>query len=340
MRKKVLWTVVVISVLFSLLFSGCATTIPLDKRDLTTLAPLRVASCVIPYQGVNVWHSGGQTVGTVVGIISPIGGIITSGSVRKWERNLKMEIISAGVPRYYELVMKKFVERSSEEIPGWPHMVVEEQPVDGHYTKKFLKSKSGSLLLLVPARYLPPTFSTAHGFVSDYRAVLYDSDGHLLWQNGFEYSSKKYDRHRSLGEYKADNFKLLKEEMEFAAEATVTDFIESILKETGKPKRTAETEGEQKDITAEKAPQEQSQQKEVSKDFGIISITSDPAGAKIFIDGEYKGQTPAEISLTTGTYQLFIEHQFYKPYTESLMIDKDQTKTLNIRLSPEGEEQR
>jgi hypothetical protein len=78
--------------------------------------------------------------------------------------------------------------------------------------------------------------------------------------------------------------------------------------------------------------------KEAPKDSGIISITSEPPGAKIFIDGEFKGQTPAEISLTTGTYQLFLEHQLYEPYKDSVMLEKGQTKTLNIRLSPEGKE--
>jgi hypothetical protein len=78
--------------------------------------------------------------------------------------------------------------------------------------------------------------------------------------------------------------------------------------------------------------------KEAPKDSGIISITSDPPGAKIFIDGEFKGQTPAEISLTTGTYQLFLEYQLYEPYKDSVVIEKGQTKTLNIRLSPKGKE--
>jgi len=71
---------------------------------------------------------------------------------------------------------------------------------------------------------------------------------------------------------------------------------------------------------------------------GIININTEPPGAKVFIDGEYKGQTPAEISLTTGTYQLFLEHQLYEPYKDSVMIEKGQNKSLNIKLSPEGEE--
>jgi hypothetical protein len=343
-RKKVLWLVVIFIIFSSLLFSGCATTIPLAKRDLTTLTPLRVATCVVPYEGVYARHSGGETTSTAVTVVisaaSPligvIGGMIADIPVRAWEKALAEEIISAKVPRYYELVMKKFVERSSEEIPGWPPMVVEEQPVNSQYAKNFLKSKSGSLLLLVPAHYLPPTLSTAHGFESTYYAVIYDSEAHLVWKKGFEYSSKKFDRYRSIDEYKTDNFKPLKEEMEFAAETTVSDFIQTILKEISPPEVSAQTEREQRDLTTEKSSQEQTQQKEAPKDSGMINITSDPPGAKIFIDGEFKGQTPVEISLNTGMYQIFLQRQLYEPYKDSVMIEKGQTKTFNIRLTPEG----
>jgi hypothetical protein len=111
-------------------------------------------------------------------------------------------------------------------------------------------------------------------------------------------------------------------------------------KETSTPQVSVQTEGEQSSASPEKLSQEQTQQKEASKDSGIISITSDPPGAKIFIDGEFKGQTPAEISLSTGTYQIFLQRQLYEPYKESVVIEKGQTKTLNIRLSPEGKEQK
>jgi hypothetical protein len=88
------------------------------------------------------------------------------------------------------------------------------------------------------------------------------------------------------------------------------------------------------------SPQPQQPIEQASDDSGIISITSDPPGAKIFIDGEYKGQTPAEISLAAGTYQVFLQRQLYEPYKDSLAIEKGQTKTLNIRLLPEGKEQK
>jgi len=341
MRKKALWIVVVVLLITSVFFQGCATrSIPLGKRDLATLAPLRVATCVRPYEGVYVRHSGGETAATIMTLGSIIGGIVTREVVRAWERGLRKEIVAAGVPRYYELVMKKFCERASKEIPDWPPMDVVVYPVDKRYVKKIFKNKSGFLLLFVPAYYTAPTLSTAHGLESEYRAVIYDTEAHVVWVEDFEYSSKKYDRYRKIKEYKADNFKLLKEEIEFTAETTASYFIESILQAIGTPQQVVQSEGGRRVISPGKLSQEETQLKEVSDDYGIVSITSYPSGARVFIDGEFRGQTPAEMLLNTGTYQLFLQHQFYESYVDSVTIEKDQTETLNIRLSPEGKEQR
>ena len=372
MRTRALWPVVVALLLSSLLFQGCVTMpdfprnkhIPLKNKDLTSLAPLRIAfgipcvrSCTdkaydarqeqgVPV-GVPVWCDGGHTASTTLLVVtsaaSPligvIGGTIADSAVRAREKALMEETKAAGVPGYHELVMKKFVERASKEIPGWPPMVVEEQPVSRDLQKSylkndFLKTKAGSLLLLEAYPILHT--SSRHGFESSSRAAIYISDKDFFWLKDFVYESKNYRRNLGFEEYKADNFKLLKEEMAFAAEATVSDFIQTILKEIGPPEVSAQTEREQGVLSTEKQSQEQTQIKEATKDYGIISITSDPPGAKIFIDGEFKGQTPAEISLNTGTYQIFLQRQLYEPYKDSLTIEKGRTKTLNIELVPEG----
>ncbi len=370
MRKRALWTVVIVLIFSSVLFQGCISLpdfprnryIPLKNKDLTSLAPLRVAfgiPCVrsckdIAYnphqdQGVPVWCDGGHTASTTLLVVtsaaSPlmgvIGGTIADSAVRAREKALMEETKAAGVPGYHELVMKKFVERASKEILGWPPMVVEEQPVSRDLQKSylkndFLKNKAGSLLLLEAYPILHT--SSRHGFESSSRAAIYVSDKDFFWLRDFVYESKNYRRNLGFEEYKADNFKLLKEEMEFAAEATVSAFIETILKEIGVPQASAQTEGKEGAVSPEKLSQEQTQQKEEAKDSEIISITSNPPGAKVFIDGEYKGQTPAEISLITGSHQLFLQRQLYEPYRDSVVIEKGQTKTLNIQLSPEGRE--
>ncbi len=122
------------------------------------------------------------------------------------------------------------------------------------------------------------------------------------------------------------------------AKLTVKNILGKRGEGTYAPQESTETGQVQKAVSPEKPSQEQTQTKEASDDYGIISITSEPPGAKVFIDGEFKGQTPAEISLTVGTYQLFLQRQLYEPYKESVSIEKDQTKTLNIKLSLQGKE--
>jgi hypothetical protein len=348
MRKKALWTVSLALMLSAFLLHGCATPdvpneknlkyLTLKKRDLTSLTPLRVA--IINFSGwndrVRIISDGGRKAGQYAGAFGLTGQIVAGVAVMAREKSIGNDIVEADVPRYYELIMKQFCERASKEIPGWPSMVVEEQPVTYDFKKKFFKNQSGYLLLLetYPALHT----SSKLGFESLNRAAIYESKKDVFWLKDFKYSSKDYRRNLGLEENRADNFKLLKEEVEFAAETTVSDFIQTILKEIGPPEVSAQTEREQRAVSPEKLSQEQTQPKEASKDYGIISITSDPPGAKIFIDGEFKGQTPAEISLSTGTYQLFLQHQLFEPYKDSVVLEKDQTKILNIRLSPEGRE--
>ncbi len=344
MRKRAVVVVVIAVILPSLLFQGCATTsTPLTKRDLSSFTQLRIAGNAILSTKINVRQSGARTafyalVPFGAGVIPLLIIMVIIKSAEAWERALEKEIAAANMPPYHELVVKKFCERAGKEISGWQPMMVEDRLVDSHYIKNFLMNNPGPLLLLVSKGYFAPILSTGSGFKSNYSAVLYDSEGNVVWQKNFKYSSKKYDRYRSIDEYKADNFKLLKEEMEFAADTIVSDFIADIKKEIGVTQVSSPTGGEQVSVSPEKPSPAQTQQQEASIDSGIISITSDPPGAKVFIDGEYKGQTPAEISLITGSHQLFLQRQLYEPYRDSVVIEKGQTKTLNIKLSLEGKE--
>jgi hypothetical protein len=346
MRKRVLVAAVLVLILPSLLLQGCTTiSTPPTNRDLSSFTQLRIAGNTILSTKINVRQSGARTafyalVPFGAGVIPLLIIMVIIKSAEAWERALEKEIAAANMPLYHELVIKKFCERAGKEISDWQPMMVEDRLVDSHYIKNFLMNNPDPLLLLVSKGYFAPILSTGSGFKSNYSAVLYDSEGNVVWQKNFKYSSKKYDRYRSIDEYKADNFKLLKEEMEFAADTIVSDFIADIKKELGVPQVSAQTEGRQEAVSPEKSSQEQTQPKEVSKDSGIISITSEPPGAKVFIDGEYKGQTPAEISLTTGSHQLFLQQQLYEPYKDSVLIEKGQAKTLNIKLSPEGGQQK
>jgi hypothetical protein len=124
------------------------------------------------------------------------------------------------------------------------------------------------------------------------------------------------------------------------AKLTVKNILGKKVEGADTSQESAETEQVQRDVSPGKPSQEQPPSQVALENFGKISITSDPSGAKVFIDGEYKGQTPAEISLPIGAHQIFLQRQLYKPYMDTLAIEEDQTKILNIKLSPEGRDQR
>lgn len=69
---------------------------------------------------------------------------------------------------------------------------------------------------------------TDYGLAILVRAEMGDSKGIVPWGKDFAYDSREYKRYRDIEELKADNFKLLREEIEFAAEATVSDFIKDL----------------------------------------------------------------------------------------------------------------
>jgi hypothetical protein len=73
---------------------------------------------------------------------------------------------------------------------------------------------------------------------------------------------------------------------------------------------------------------------------GFCSVGDEERGEfnKYPVDRASQVLMPAEISMTTGKHQLFLQRQLYEPYKDSVVLEKDQTKILNIRLSPEREE--
>ncbi|NPA47179.1 MAG: PEGA domain-containing protein, partial [Thermococci archaeon] len=65
-----------------------------------------------------------------------------------------------------------------------------------------------------------------------------------------------------------------------------------------------------------------------------LTITSDPYGAKVYINGTYKGITPLVLSLIPGTYKVKLTRRGYKNYTTTVKLSPDKSKTLSVTLSP------
>lgn len=217
MKKITVWLMIFVFMISSNLLQGCATTsTPFTKKDTSTISPLKVAQYETPQ--IDDTTLGRYIIGATLGAVLLAGVGAGLGAVLA-EHKMDKE---TPVPDFGNLVMTKFVERASKDIPNWPTMTFEKQPIGEDYSYK-----SGALLVFkVNVLEIHPT----QGFMTNVVVSMKDSEKNVLWEKGFFYVSKKIGREKSQDEYKADDFKLLKEEMEFAAEKTVADFIEHFKK--------------------------------------------------------------------------------------------------------------
>lgn len=76
-----------------------------------------------------------------------------------------------------------------------------------------------------------------------------------------------------------------------------------------------------------------------SPSFGSIEAASTPAGASLFLDGNYMGQTPAGdyldlTSLVPGTHTITISMTDYQVYTQTVYIRGGAVETINAQLVP------
>ena len=66
---------------------------------------------------------------------------------------------------------------------------------------------------------------------------------------------------------------------------------------------------------------------------GIVTITSTPSNAKVYIDGEHVGQTPLEnYSLAAGSYELKVNLDGHEDRSGPLIIEEDQLSRADLKL--------
>lgn len=83
---------------------------------------------------------------------------------------------------------------------------------------------------------------------------------------------------------------------------------------------------EPKDYTAQIVKLEES--------VGRIKLTSMPPAARVFLDGEYKGNTPLDLNrVCSGRHRFEVKHATGK-YVEDIMLEKDETITLDCPIRP------
>lgn len=230
-------------VISSFFLQGCASSNrQLTKKDFPSSEPIKVCR----YETPGIMKSAGtETAFLALATLAAPGGsalLVVGDEYAK----LRGSGTQAMIPDFGLLVMDKFLTRIKNARPDWPALTVVQEPLKEDFSEKCTviefkvnRVAYGSLDLtrggIVFERGLDKGV-ISNGFLSKATVTMKDSQGEVLWQKSYVYLSENFDRNMSLDELEADNFTLLKEEMEFAAEKTASDFIEHL---NGGPKEIA-----------------------------------------------------------------------------------------------------
>jgi hypothetical protein len=216
-----------------LLLYGCSPKYnqALVNRDLASLGPIKVVRYETP--GI-VKASGTETGFLALATLAVPGGsaLLFVGDAYGKARGSGTQSV---IPDFGSVVMEKFMEGVSQAVPSCPELTAVTEPLKEEFNGPSTviefdvkRLAYGSVDLtrggIIFERGLDRGV-IADGFLSKTVVTMRDPKGEVLWQKGYVYLSKDHDRGMSLEELEADNFCLLKEEMVFAAEQTVQDFI-------------------------------------------------------------------------------------------------------------------
>jgi hypothetical protein len=213
---------ITMSVIFLLFLQGCATDKAFIKKDMASLGPLKV----VRYKTPGILRSTvTETLFLTTAAVALPGGTVLLLLSDEYCK-ARGEDMQMRIPDFGYLVTNKFVERMKSETSDWPVLDVQADPVGEDYARTctIIEFKVKRLAY----GYLDFIRGGGNGFLSKTVVTMKDSNGEVLWQKSFTYLSKNFKRDKDITEFEADDAKLLKEEIEFAAEKTVSDFIDHL----------------------------------------------------------------------------------------------------------------
>ena len=237
MRTRAMGLVFFLGVVSLLLLQGCASDKHYVKSGSTTLPPIKV----VRYETPGIMKSTGtETAIIALATLAAPGGsaLLVVGDEYAKVRGSGTQ---AAIPDFGLLVMDKFVASIKKERLDWPVSAVIQEPLKEEFSEKCIviefkvnRVAYGSLDLTRGGIIFERGFDKgviSNGFLSKTTVTMKDPEGEVLWQKSYLYLSENFDRAMSLDELEADNFNLLKNEMEFAAEKTASDFIGHLKEE-------------------------------------------------------------------------------------------------------------
>ncbi len=228
--RRLVVTLAVVVVAF--LVQGCASSTPLTKKDFPSSEPIKVCRHETP--GIMKSTSAENAIFALAAIGAPGGSaLLVLGDQYARARGLSTQTV---IPDFGALVMDKFLARMRADHPDWPPLIAIQEPLKEDFSEKLTvielnvrRVAYGSLDLtrggIILERGVDKGFAST-GFLSKATVTIKDAQGEVLGQKSYLYLSENFDRAMSLDELEANDFTLLKEEIDFGAEKTATDFVE------------------------------------------------------------------------------------------------------------------
>lgn len=75
------------------------------------------------------------------------------------------------------------------------------------------------------------------------------------------------------------------------------------------------------------SPSPNEETNEVLNNTQTITLSTNPAGAKAYVNGVYKGETPCTVTLINGSYDILFEKTGYSAYSTTILLDGSNQQT-------------
>jgi len=98
---------------------------------------------------------------------------------------------------------------------------------------------------------------------------------------------------------------------------------------SGGPVETIGNEGPMRPAYAALKSEARPEEREAHASSGSVTVSSDPAGAEIYVDGKFVGQTPSTIELPAGAHHVEVKSRGKQDWTRDLEVLKDSQLTLH-----------
>jgi hypothetical protein len=219
-----------------LLVLGCSPKYnhPLVDRNLASLGPIKV----VRYETPGIVKASGAETGllTLVTIAAPGGSaLLFIGDAYGKARGAGTQSV---VPDFGAVVMDKFLDGVNKTVSDCPPLTPLREPLKEEFSENssvieldVKRLAYGSIDLTRGGIIMDRGLDNgvfADGFLSKTVVTMKNQQGEVLWQKGYIYLSKDHDRAMSLEDLESNDYCLLKEEMTFAAEQTVQEFINDL----------------------------------------------------------------------------------------------------------------